>query len=134
MSQRTPDPIEGKDSQKPWKSEKVPNLEEDWNNEPGDANPTEAETDILEGIESMEQGPASFAPTIDPRPQESHDLVTLKHNMAVGTYKLSQKTELLTITSDSTPYERKVIKRQTRKIIDICEPDSCKSEWTYEIT
>merc|ERR1711934_6147 len=112
--------VGSKDSQKPWESEKVPNLAEDWDNQPEKDLGNEAEAgDILEGIESMGQ-PSMSPSSYDPRPREFHDVVTTTQQMTVATYKLSQKTEILTITTDTDP---KVVKRQTRKITNLCEPD-----------
>ena len=104
--------VGSKDSQKPWESEKVPNLAEDWDNQPEKDLGNEAEAgDILEGIESMDQ-PSMSPSSYDPRPKEFHDVVTTIQQMTVTTYKLSQKTEILTITTDRDPNYIKVVKRQ----------------------
>merc|ERR1712154_557524 len=125
MSQNSADPIEGRDSQKPWESEKIPKLDENWDNAPEQSD----DQNNLEDIDFVEEEPvASSVPFVDTKPQEIHDLVTLKHNMIVGTFELSQKTEILTITLEDNPYDYKVIKRQTRKIIDTCELDLAKAQ------
>ena len=54
--------------------------------------------------------------------------------MTAGTFELSQKTEILSITLENSPYDYKVVERQTIKMIDNCQLDLAKTQMTYEIT
>jgi len=131
MSQRSNDPNEDRDSQKPWQSEKVPHLDENWDN----AVQRSIAVNEVEDMELMEEGPApSSMPVMETKPKEIHDLVTLNHKMNVGNFELLQKTEILTITLEDNQDDKKVIKRQTRKIIDHCQTDLSNSQMMYEIT
>jgi len=122
----------GKDSQKPWKSEVLPSLKEHWG----------GENKVVESKrqQSQAQFPSgngtSFYSYVnsDNIPLEYHNSSVMDHKMTVGKFVLSQIREVDTVTNNDDPNYLKIIKRETRKIVDICETDIDFSERSYQIT
>jgi len=127
------DDIDDRDSQKPWESQKIPHLEEDWDNAPPSKQQNSAAPSMLTATKPL-PSLVNGLPFANTTPKEKHDLVTLKHKMSVGNFDLSQTTEFLTITPENNPQDNKVIKRQTRKITDNCQSDLSKANMSYEVT
>jgi len=127
------DDIDDRDSQKPWESQKIPHLEEDWDNAP----PSKQQNSVVKSTLAATKPLPSLLngyPFANTAPKEKHYMVTLKHKRSVSNYDLSQTTEILTITTENNPQDNKVLKRQTRKITNNCHLDLSKANMLYEVT
>jgi len=121
----------GKDSQKPWKSEVLPSLKEDWDGK--------NKLEQSKQQQSLGQSPSGNGISYsyfnnDNIPQEYHNLSVIDHKMTVGKFVLSKKQEVDTVTNNDETNYPKIIKRETRKIVDICKTDIDFSERSYQIT
>ena len=117
MSQKSSN-IEEKDSESPWRSGKLPNLAEDWENQEKFSN----EEDLLEGIDQMasENNPlyTDNALINFQANQQIQNVNVMKHEIQRGRMKLKERREIITIFNDEMLSIIKTISTHTRRIVE----------------
>ena len=96
MSQKSSN-IQEKDSESPWRSAKLPNLAEDWENQEMFSN----EEDLLEGIDQMasENNPLytdNALTNFQANQQiQRQNVIVMKHEIQRGRMKLKERREII---------------------------------------